>query len=96
MDVGDQPHALWRRSSLCTGGECVEVTFDCRRVRVRNSTNAPSGPVLDFTQREWDAFVLRARAHEFDWPSPDTERSAQHVAVEHPSSSELTEDDYIE
>ena len=65
MERGDEVE--FRRSTCCQDGGCVEVGFDsssARRVMVRNSTDR-GGPVLEFTQTEWDAFVKGVRAGEF-------------------------------
>lgn len=75
MDMAHRSRQLWRRSSLCTGGDCVEVAFDGQQVHVRNSADAPTGAVLDFTRRQWDAFILSVNAHEFDWPSSSVKPS---------------------
>ena len=37
------------------------------RVHVRNSHH-PDGPILVFTNREWDAFLAGANEREFDSP----------------------------
>jgi hypothetical protein len=59
--------AQWRRSNR--GGpypdNCVEVAFVDGAIAVRDSKN-PAGPVLLFTQSEWDAFVGGAKDGEFD------------------------------
>ena len=59
--------AQWRRSDR--GGppseNCVEVAFVDGAIAVRQSNN-PAGPVLLFTQGEWDAFVAGAKDGEFD------------------------------
>ena len=62
---------VWRKSSLSTGSECVEVAFIAESVALRHSKD-PSGPVLTFTQAEWDAFLGGVRLDEFklpNWPS---------------------------
>jgi hypothetical protein len=59
--------AQWRKSDR--GGpdadNCVEVAFVDGAIAVRQSSN-PTGPVLLFTQSEWDAFVEGAKDGEFD------------------------------
>ncbi len=57
----------WRKSSYSNGagGMCVEVADVDGGVVVRDSKN-PSGPVLAFTDGEWDAFLAGARDGEFD------------------------------
>jgi hypothetical protein len=66
-DRRPEPH-LWRRSTKSTYGSCVEVRFIAGTVQVRNSEH-PDGPVLEFTTREWDAFLAGANEREFDSPS---------------------------
>jgi hypothetical protein len=59
--------AMWVKSSLSfSNGNCVEVTeLPGGSVGIRNSKD-PGGPVLRFTQSEWDAFIGGARRGEFD------------------------------
>jgi hypothetical protein len=60
-------NAIWTKSSLSfSNGNCLEVTeLPGGSVGVRNSRD-PDGPVLRFTQAEWDAFLGGARLGEFD------------------------------
>lgn len=68
----------WHKASHSTdGSNCVEVTvtYDTSGVPhkqgsgklylMRDSKN-PDGPVLAFTEAEWEAFVLGVRDGEFD------------------------------
>lgn len=59
--------AQWLRSNRGDGGSgnCVEVAFVDGAIAVRES-DKPDGPVLLFTQQEWDAFVAGAKDGEFD------------------------------
>jgi hypothetical protein len=59
--------AIWVKSSLSfSNGNCVEVAeLPGGSVGVRNSWD-PEGPVLTFTQDEWNAFLAGARRGEFD------------------------------
>ena len=59
--------AVWAKSSLSfSNGNCVEVAeLPGGSVGVRNSRD-PEGPVLRFTQDEWNAFLMGARLGEFD------------------------------
>jgi uncharacterized protein DUF397 len=59
--------AEWRKSkaSGTYGDNCVEVAFVDQAIAVRDSKH-PEGPVLLFTQAEWDAFVGGAKDGEFD------------------------------
>ena len=52
------------------GGNCVEVAWDagCVRVVVRDS-KAPEGAELRFTKAEWGAFLVGAKAGEFEVPA---------------------------
>jgi hypothetical protein len=63
----DLSQAVWRKSSASGpySDNCVEVAFVDDAIAVRDSKN-PSGPVLLFTQAEWDAFVGGAKDGEFD------------------------------
>jgi hypothetical protein len=64
---GNDDKLVWNKSSFSNGsGECVEVavTDDGGR-KVRDSKN-PEGVKLDFTPGEWTAFLLGAKAGEFD------------------------------
>jgi hypothetical protein len=60
-------NAAWVKSSHSfSNGNCVEVAeLPGGSVGVRNSRD-PDGPVLKFTQEEWDAFLGGARLGEFD------------------------------
>jgi len=63
----DLSQAVWRRSSASGPhcDNCVEVAFVDEAIAVRDSKH-PEGPVLLFTQAEWDAFVGGAKDGEFD------------------------------
>jgi hypothetical protein len=64
VDLGQ---ASWRKSSASGpySDNCVEVAFVDQAIAVRDSKH-PDGPVLLFTQAEWDAFVGGAKDGEFD------------------------------
>jgi Domain of unknown function (DUF397) len=51
--------ARWRKSSYSggQGGNCVEVAGDRRRVLVRDTRQAGSGPVLRFSAQAWRRFA---------------------------------------
>ncbi len=63
----DLSQAVWRKSSASGpySDNCVEVAFVDDAIAVRDSKH-PDGPVLLFTQGEWDAFVGGAKDGEFD------------------------------
>ena len=63
----DLSRAVWRKSTASGPNcdNCVEVAFVDEAIVVRDSKN-PDGPVLVFTQAEWDAFVGGAKDGEFD------------------------------
>jgi hypothetical protein len=56
----------WVKSSLSfANGDCVQVArLPDGRVGVRDSKD-PAGPVLSFTQSEWDAFIGGVRNGDF-------------------------------
>lgn len=64
------PAPAWQRSSFCSGTDtlCVDVAFEPGEVAVRDSKD-PAGPVLRFTPREWEVFLLGVRNAEFDVPA---------------------------
>lgn len=79
MAVDDKAHirgeldlsgAEWRRAGQGTGPDAghVEIAFVEGYIAMRNSADAPDGPVLIFTPAEWEAFVLGAKDGEFDEP----------------------------
>lgn len=66
VTVGADAAPKWRKAAASQlGQECVEVAAVVGGVAVRDSNN-PHGPVLLFTQGEWDAFVGGVKDGEFD------------------------------
>ena len=61
----DISQAVWQRAEGDTSESAVEVAFVDDLIGMRNSAE-PEGPVLVFTQAEWDAFVAGAQDGEFD------------------------------
>jgi hypothetical protein len=61
----DLSRAVWQRAEGDTSEAAVEVAFVDELIGMRNSAE-PDGPVLVFTQAEWDAFVAGAEDGEFD------------------------------
>jgi hypothetical protein len=66
--VEDQARIEWRKSTFSTTNGCVEVAMAGDRIAVRDSKQRGSGPVLEFTAAEWDAFLGGVRDGEFDLP----------------------------
>jgi Domain of unknown function (DUF397) len=66
--VEDQTRLEWRKSTFSTTNGCVEVAMAGDRIAVRDSKQQGSGPVLEFTAAEWDAFLGGVRDGEFDLP----------------------------
>jgi hypothetical protein len=46
----------------------MQVGFEPGRVLLRDSKQ-PAGPVLEFTRREWQAFLAGCKDGEFDLPA---------------------------
>ena len=63
----DLSSLVWRKSSLCTNGTCVEVALLGSRILIRDS-KTESGPILAFQEAEWTAFLEGARRGEFNLP----------------------------
>jgi len=61
----DLAGAPWHKSSRSESNGCVEVAFFDGQIAVRDSKDR-SGPVLQFTHREWEAFLAGVRRGEFD------------------------------
>ncbi|MER7168939.1 DUF397 domain-containing protein [Micromonospora sp. NPDC000207] len=61
----DLSRAVWQRAEGDDSDSAVEVAFVDDLIGMRNSAE-PEGPVLVFTQAEWDAFVAGAQDGEFD------------------------------
>ena len=65
----DRSAVRWVKSSASGGtdnAQCVETTsIKEGEILVRNSRD-PEGPILAFTKAEWVAFIIGAKAGEFD------------------------------
>jgi hypothetical protein len=61
----DLSRAVWQRAEGDDSEGAVEIAFVDDLIGMRNSAE-PDGPVLVFTQAEWDAFVAGAQDGEFD------------------------------
>jgi len=46
----------------------VEVAFHGGKIGVRDSKDHGTGPVLGFTEHEWECFIQGAKNGEFDLP----------------------------
>ena len=63
---GEQPCSLsWKKSTASGSEGCVEVARGGKMILVRDSKN-PTGAVLTFSEIEWKAFLVGARADEFN------------------------------
>jgi len=60
--------ALWRKSLVSSyNGSCFEIArLGTDRIGVRDTKDVGIGPVLVFTQNEWDAFRSGIRSGDFD------------------------------
>lgn len=61
----DLSSTTWRKSTASGGGNCVEVSFVGESVLMRHS-RSPHGPILSFSQPEWEAFLTGVRDGEFE------------------------------
>ena len=58
--------ATWRRAKLCGAhGQCIEIARVGDEIAMRDSKD-PSGPILRYTQAEWQAFIVGAKSGDFD------------------------------
>ncbi len=60
-----QVRAMWRRSTRCDSGACVEVAFENGTVAMRDAKHV-DGPVLTFTDQAWTTFLDGIRTGEFE------------------------------
>ena len=65
MSQDEDVNIGFAKSTLSGGGGCVEVARMDDTVLVRDSKDR-DGPILAFAGREWDAFLARVRAGEYD------------------------------
>ena len=59
--------ASWRKSSFSDTGACVEVAFSAGLIGVRDTKAKGQGPILEFTEVEWRAFLRGVVDGEFDF-----------------------------
>jgi uncharacterized protein DUF397 len=64
-DSEDSGLPLWRISSRCNGGDCVRVAPWGQGVLL-GDTKSPDGPILAYSQLEWDEFVKRIKRGDYD------------------------------
>lgn len=57
--------ARWRKSVYSDSGGCVEVAYAGGIVGVRDTKANGQGPVLEFNEREWSAFLEGVAHGEF-------------------------------
>ena len=58
--------SVWRRSSFCASGECVEVARLDEMIFMRDSKD-PSGHTLRYTTEEFRYLVRAIKAGEYDF-----------------------------
>jgi hypothetical protein len=56
---------VWRRSSTCEGGACLEVAATDNAVMVRNSAN-PADVPLTLSHSKWQELLTGVKAGAFD------------------------------
>lgn len=60
-------NAHWQKSVHSDSGACVEVASSAGWIGVRDTKAAGRGPVLEFTEAEWRAFVAGVQDGQFDY-----------------------------
>jgi hypothetical protein len=62
--------AFWRKSTFSSmNGNCVEISrLQSGSIGVRDAKDSGSGPILIFTDSEWNAFLAGAKEGQFDNP----------------------------
>lgn len=89
MDKVDGSGLVWRKSSLCVSGECIEVAIVGPRVLVRDSA-APSGTrVLELIREQWDIFLRRVSVDAWDVQSLSAAPDDRHDADKRPGSPKV-------
>jgi predicted secreted Zn-dependent protease len=67
MTEATRAKLVWRRSSRCESGLCVEVAF-ADEVYVRDAKQCPDGPQLSFDRQSWRRFIAAVNAGELSSP----------------------------
>jgi hypothetical protein len=63
--MSEDRYASWRKSSYSSGtGNCVEVAGEDRLVAIRDTRQGGRGPMLEFTEVVWRAFIAEAKSDE--------------------------------
>jgi hypothetical protein len=65
-----QPKVIvpWFNASSQNDGSCVDAQFlEDGSVQVRHSNG--QGPIINYTGKEWDAFIAGAKSGKFDRPA---------------------------
>jgi Domain of unknown function (DUF397) len=86
LSDADLASATWLSAGDRDTPNRVEIALVTGGLAMRDSDH-PDGPVLLFTQAEWDAFVAGVRADEFDLPPAPAGASDQASAVPSPRAS---------
>ncbi|GGM99427.1 hypothetical protein GCM10009721_28080 [Terrabacter tumescens] len=68
----DWSAAVWRKSVHSDTGACVEVAQSAGLIGVRDTKANGRGPILEFTEAEWRAFVGGVVDGEFDYDALKT------------------------
>ena len=69
---GNCLEVFWQKATASNGSggnNCVEARLDNEQIKVRDSKDNGTGPVLSFTRDEWTAFLDGATKGEFDLPA---------------------------
>ena len=61
----DWTNARWRKSTHSDSGGCVEVAASKWTIGVRDTKDAGAGPILEFNETEWSAFLAGVANGEF-------------------------------
>jgi len=62
----DWNKAVWIKSSFSDSGNCVEVARVGATIGVRDTKAKGAGPILEFTETEWGAFLEGVLGGQFD------------------------------